>query len=391
MMQYPSEIQCALLLQQPIRNLEKIVRTFMSIIEAKEGFRFNVPESNPGLFYRLFAVGDLGREMMVTFELIPNPGDPAVFQQALGSAITGKMCPDVRQRLMRHRAMILVNVSQGVFGSVMQDPKLASFLSSVGVGQEGANLPMFQRRLSLCQLAARIAADETQPLLVHWTQSNQLLPGEIFDGYASADAPHALHIHPWLFGPQAMPGEKQKLGIRTFGARHFIGREIVIEPHELPFTANYETILAFLGVATASNGYIIPDGDTFGPEDRSLSYRVTWHDAEEGDVPTYALTPLFYREYGFVSEDHAPAENVIDERMPPAAIMPEDDEAKMELVNEWAEKRALAENMGGRFEVRSFQTPPPGTIDNRPVMPMIARPPITGSGLRTKIFGRKGQ
>ena len=42
-----------------------------------------------------------------------------------------------------------------------------------------------------------------------------------------------------------------------------------------------------------------------------------------------------------------------DDRMPPADLMPADEEAKMELANEWREKRALAEGIGGRFEVRS--------------------------------------
>lgn len=380
-MQYPNEIQCALLLEQPTNQLEQIVRNFLSVMEAKEGYQFNVPEVNPGIYYRLFG----GREWMITFELISNPGDPAVFQQALGSTITGQMCPDVRQRIMRHRAMILINVSQGVFGGVAKIPDVAKLFEEIGMRQEGASLPEFKQRLSLCQLAGRIAADIAPPTLVHWTQSNQLIPGEMFDDMAKEEAPYFLHIHPWLFGPQAGPGEKQKVGIRTFGARHFIGREIIIEPNELPFPANYQVIMAFLNIATTENGYVIPDGDTFGPEDRSLSYRVTWHDAEENDVALYELTPLLHREFDFVSEDHAPMQNVIDDRMPPASVMPESDEDKMALANEWAEKRAMAEGIGGHFEVRTFQL-----IPSTPE-PDHTRPSISGAGLRAKIFGRKGQ
>jgi hypothetical protein len=59
-------------------------------------------------------------------------------------------------------------------------------------------------------------------------------------------------------------------GLRTFGARHWLGREILIRPSVLPWAANLETIFAFLRLATMPGGYVIPDGDSFGPEDRSF-------------------------------------------------------------------------------------------------------------------------
>lgn len=375
---------------------------------------------------------------MVTFELIPKPGDPAVFQQALGSSITGILCPDVRERVMRHKGMILINVSHGFFGGAMQDPGIANMISSLSANFGGSTLPQFQRRLAICQLAARMAADATAPLLVHWTQSNQLIAGERFEEMAAEDAPNSLHIHPWLFGPPAPVEGKRLAGMRTFGAQHFIGREIVIEPNTLPIPANYQVILAFITVATMEDGYVIPDGDTFGPEDRSLSYRVTWNDAEAGDVPTYELTPLLHTKYGFQSDDLAPMGNAINDRAPPLDLMPEDDEEKMDLVNEWAEKRAMAEKAGAQFEVRRFApssqgsdptppppdqsgpqpqsttqvvalpvpsarpTSPPKSSDAQPPQPQSeqpslnsssgngdAEPAISGSALRAKIFGHK--
>ncbi len=196
-------------------------------------------------------------------------------------------------------------------------------------------------------------------------------------------APSPLHVHPYLFGSEAGAGDEPKLGIRTFGVRHFIGREVLIEPSALPWAANFETILAFIRVATTKNGYVIPDGDTFGPEDRSLSYRVVHREAEEGDVPLFELQPLMYREYGFVAEDYVPPDRVINDRSPPLAVMPEDDEAKMELVNEWREKRALAEGIGGRFEVRARGQGGGGTPPARP-----GGAPGAGFGNRPA-FGRK--
>lgn len=383
-MQFPNEIQAALLLPTPVPDLEGIVRDFLRVAEAKHGIRFNVPESRPGIFYRLFG----GDSVTVSFEAMAQPGNMEVFQQALGSPITGQLCPDVPERLAAHRAMILVTVSHGVMGGVMQMPQFAALFEQVGMRIEGASLPEFRQRLELCALASRLASDGSNPLLVHWTQSNQLLKPEVFDAMAAMGVPSPLHIHPWLFGTRAAPGEDQAVGIRTFGMRHFIGREVVIEPSTLPWAANYETILAFLRVATIPNGYVIPNGDCFGPDDGSQSYKVLWSDAAEGDVPLCELVPLMHREFDFVSPDYVPSENRIDDRSPPRELMPEDEDAGMELVNEWREKRALAEGIGGSFEVKNRDAPPRPQPPESPGPPRDPGPPsLSGTSLRARLFG----
>ena len=378
-MQYPNEIQAALLFDRRVDNLETMVRDFVRIEGARSGAQFNVPEAKPGSFYRLFG----GGEMMITLEYLDHPADPAVFQQTLASVITGIMCPDIRERLTRSRSHILVNVSHGAMGGVLQDAKIAAFLSQIDYRVPGASLPEFLRRMEVCALIARIVGDHVRPQAVHWCQSNQLIPGEAFDDAATMAAPSLLHVHPYLFGNARGEDGQPRIGIRTFGARHFIGGEVVVEPGPLPWAANYETILAFLRVATTQNGYLIPDGDTFGPEDRSLSYRVIHRAAEEGDVPVYELVPLMHREYGFVAEDYVPEDRAINDRSPPPELMPEDDEAKMELANEWREKRRLAEGIGGRFEVRARDgggEPPAGPGGGAPTFPR---------GIGQRVFGRK--
>lgn len=369
-MLFPNETQAALLFDQKVDNLEAIVKAFMRVEEARTGAQFNVPEAKPGVFYRLFG----GGEMMITLEYVDAPADLNVFKQPLGSPITGILCPDIRQRLTTNRSLILVNVSHGVLGN---SPQVERMMATLGRPPEGHSLPQFKRRLDVCALISRIVGDHATPQIVHWTQSNQLFPFETFETLAQMPLPGHLHIHPWLFGKTDAGGGEAKVGIRTFGARHFIGRELLIEPNVIPWAANFDTILAFLKVATGENGYVIPDGDTFGPEDRSLSYRVIHREAEEGDVPLYELVPLMHREFNFVADDFVPHENIIDDRAPPLALMPEDDEAKMELVNGWRESRAKAENFGARFEVRARDagptTPrpgggaPPPRFGNRPV------------------------
>jgi hypothetical protein len=364
-MQFPNEIQAALLFDRRVEALEAMVRNFMQVEEARTGTRFNVPESKPGTFYRLFG----GDELMITLEYLDHPANPAVFQQVLGSVVTGLMCRDIRERIATGKSHILVNVSHGVFGSLAEVHPL---LKEIDFPVAGANLPQFIRRLETCALIARIIGDHVPASAVHWTQSNQLYPGEMFEAAAELAAPSPLHVHPFLFGQGQGSDGEAKVGIRTFGARHFIGRELLIEPSVIPWSANFEVMLTFLRVAMADKGYIIPDGDTFGPEDHSLSYRVIHRDAAPNDVPLYELVPLLCREHGFVADDYVPRDRVIDDRSPPPELMPEDDEAKMELANEWRAKRKLAEGLGARFEIRArgdgpLPQPSPPAFGGRPV------------------------
>jgi hypothetical protein len=401
-MLYPNRVQAALLFDRPIADLEAMMRDFMRIEGMRSGAQFNVPEENPGRFYRLYNGAE---ELMITFEYLDRPCSTDLFRPALSSPFTGIATPDIRDRIARSGTHVLLEVSHGVFAGVEENPEIASFFETIGRASSGATQAQFTRRLGVLALMARIVTEHAMPLAVHWTQSDMLTSGELFDTLAAAnDAPGALHIHPFLFGPVAAAGEKALVGIRTFGARHWLGREIIIQPNVLPWAANLETVFAFLRVATMPNGYIIPDGDTFGPEDRSLSYRVLHHDQgasigyaepEPADLPFYELVPLKHVAHGFVAPEHVPEANVFPDRTFPAAIMPEDQDAKIALANEWAEKRKLAEGIGGRFEVRQAQeddAPPPP-----PPQPVIAPTPrqpglpsVSGRGLRAQMFGRKG-
>lgn len=402
-MLYPNRVQAVLLFDRPVRDLETIMRDFVRVEGMKSGAAFNVPEANPDRFYRLFNGAE---ELMLTFEYLDGPANVDAFRGALSSSFTGLATPDIRNRIARTQSHILVEASHGVMAGVEDDPKIAAMFAQLGMPRAGGSQAQFQRRLSVLALMTRIAAEHAMPLAVHWTQSDLLIGGEQCDAFAAMEPPSPLHIHPFLYGPQAAPDEAALVGIRTFGARHWLGREILIKPSVLPWTANYETILAFLRVATMANGYVIPDGDTFGPEDRSLSYRVLHHDIgadigyatpEPADVPMFELVPLKYVEHGFVAPDHVPDANAFDDRAFPAAIMPDDQEAKMAAANEWAEKRKLAEGIGGRLEVRAIgeagEAPPPAPPPASVIAPTASQPglpSLSGRGLRAQVFGRKG-
>lgn len=398
-MLYPNRIQAALLFDRPVRDLEAMMQQFMRIEGMRSGAEFYLSEANPGRFYRLYCGSE---ELMVTLEYLDRPCDAALFGPALSSPLTGIVTPDIRDRIARAYGHVLLEVRHGVFAGIEEDPKIAAMFAELGRPRSGATREQFERRLAVLTLMARIAVEHAMPLAVHWTQSDMLLKGEAFDAFAAAgDTPGPLHIHPFLFGPRPAPGEDARAGIRTFGARHWLGREIIIQPHVLPWAANFETILAFLRIATMPNGYIIPHGDTFGPEDRSQSYRVLHHDAgedigyaepEPADLPFYQLIPLKHVEHGYLAPEHVPDDRVIEPSAFPTDLMPVGQEEKMALANEWFQKRKLAEGIGGRFEVRHPDAPP-AAPPPPPVPPAPPEPGLTGAsgrGLRARVFGRKG-
>lgn len=400
-MLYPNRLQAALLFDRPVRGLDDMVRDFARIEGMKSGANFNIPESNPGRFHRLFNGAE---ELMLTFEYCDGPASFDAFRGALSSPFVGLACPDIRSRVTRAHSHILLEVSHGVMAGVEEDPKIAAMFAQLGVPKAGATQAQFQRRLAVLALMTRVVSDHAMPSAVHWTQSDLLIGGDQCDSFAAMEPPSPLHIHPFLYGP---PGEAGLVGIRTFGARHWLGREVLIKPSVLPWAANYETILAFLRVATMANGYVIPDGDTFGPEDRSLSYRVLHHDVgsdigylerEPADLPIYELVPMKHVAHGFIAPEHVPDENTINDRAFPPAIMPDDQDEKAALANDWAEKRKLAEGIGGRLEVRAFgigdgaPPPPPASPSVSVVTPtpsLPGAPSLSGRGLRAKVFGRK--
>jgi hypothetical protein len=356
-----------------LSSYEKIAGDCARLLAATYGQPFNRSEHNLGFFSRFFG----GDELMVTIEYLDHPPVMAVFEQSLGSVYTGILCPEARERLARSRSVILINVFHGVLAGEIQD-RFAGMFADIGFPRQGATLAHFRQRLKILANLSRVVLETEQPSVVHWTQSNQLVAGERWEVVAEGGAPGPVHVHPILFGHSETVDGKNLLGLRTFGARHFIGHEFIVEPHEIAWAANYQIALMILGMATMDNGYIIPDGDSIGPEDGSFSYRVKHRPASDGDVPLLELIPLMHREAGFVSPDYVPKERTIDDRSPPPALMPEDDEQKEQLTNEWREKRKLAEGLGGRLEVRAR--------GNAPLPPPNPRPGVFGG---RAIFGRK--
>ncbi len=367
---YPTEIQVALLFDRQIRSLDELVQTFIDSDTKENGTQYRLVEQKSTNYYLFYG----SNEQMISFEYINAPAQAAVFQQAVDSPVTRLMCPNATDAIVSHRSHILINVQHGAMGG----GEIQQMLAKMGMDVPGNGWPAFAKRLNYAARIASMALILPGAQLVHWTLSNQLFTPDAFLNAADGSPPGPLHVHPYLFGGGKDDRGEDLAGILTFGVRHFLGREVEILPNRLPWFANWEIIFTFMRLALADKGYVIPDGDTFGNEDRTISYRVRHMPIEEGQTPLYQLEPLFYEEYGFQSPDYVPPSRRIDHLKPPKSILPKAADERAELLDEWRSKQAMAEGVGGSFEVKLKGDAP---------MP----PPSSGVMNRLgRVFGRKG-
>ncbi|MEO0643128.1 MAG: hypothetical protein AAFY47_06885, partial [Pseudomonadota bacterium] len=297
-MKFPNRIQAALLLDRSFEDLDALTRDFARIAELKSGAAFSIPEHRPGAFTRLFGGG---ADLMVTFEYIPAPPQETVFEAALNSPVTTIRTPDMPERITDARSHILLDVSQSTLGALDLDPDKASFLQELGASALGATCDDFRRRLETLVLMVRVAIDHTRPSAIHWAQSDQLFDPETFEAAATDGFPGPLTVHPLLYSeadPSDAPGA---IGLRTFGARHWLGRELHVGPSVLPWSAAYRTLVEFCAASVAEDGGVTAHEQTYEPARGDEIWRVCHRElgedplaqaASHGAVAVYELEPL---------------------------------------------------------------------------------------------------
>jgi hypothetical protein len=344
-------VQAALLFDHPNPvHLDPLIASFVTAA-AKIGVRYKPIETNPGRFHRLYGDG-----VMITVEYVGGPAKPRLFDVALSTAFTRLTNPDARGLIARHQSHILVNVHHGV---IPPNPATAAFLAKIdtsGAFQVGQTLDHFRERLSLCATLSRLIHSVGKASLVHWTTSDQLPLGHVFDKLATGEVPNLLHIHPLLANCGKNAEGRDQVDIKTFGAKYFVGREIHVAPNPLPWQESLGLIFTFLKIATMKHGYVIPDGDTFGDDERSLSCRVRYI-PEDPAGPLYRLELLFSRKHGFVSADYVAPARTFDDRTVPADILSDLGRERFPVVEDMRATRHMAERIGGRLEVS--ETVPP--------------------------------
>jgi hypothetical protein len=306
MSRFPNFLQIALLYDsaEPI-DLNALQNAFLTSESNASGYKYNVVETNGRSFFRCF--GGRDANVMVFVEWVDKPGVRANFNAALGSVFNQISVPDAAALIEAHRGMLLINVHHGV---IPPSREIQTFMTQVGMGEEGQSLPQYQERLRVMGLLAAMATEISKPTLSHWTHTDFLAKPQAIKNFMSDKNPNPLHVHPL---PYRGPGTTQEQGIAglvTFGAAAFIGREIRVRPTQVPWNEAYQHALAFVALATLKNGYVIPDGDTFADEGDNFCYRVH-HTAEPlaragKQIPCYELEPLLNKQHGFRSSEYIP-------------------------------------------------------------------------------------
>jgi hypothetical protein len=348
---FPNALQVALLYDSadPI-DLNALQAAFLKS-ELNAGYKYNVVEADGRTYFRCF--GGQGSDVMVFVEWVDRPTARAKFNTALSSVFNQVLVPDAAALIDRHRGLLLINVHHGAMPPL---PEVNALLAKMGVGQAGQSLPQYRERLRVMGLLAAMATDINKPTLSHWTHTDVLAMPQAIKDFMWDSSPNLLHVHPMPFRGPGTTQEQGIAGVVTFGAAAYIGREIRVRPTEVPWLQAYEHALGFITVAIHKDGYVVPDGDTFGDDSHSFCYRVH-HTAEplfnaRAEIPCYELEPLLNKQHGFQSPDYVTRDRIVNIDAPQPEYVQLNGRAGREIVAEWRAKRQMAERVGGSFEVK---------------------------------------
>lgn len=348
MAKFPELIQTCILYDGDAKNFDSIIGLFLTAAGARS-WKFNQIERKPNLFYRLYG----GPKLMITVEKMPQPAAPEVFNETLNSPFTKLTAPTGRADISSHACHVIIEVRHGALATNGEMDKL---LDSIGYDGRGQSLNAFKQRLQICAELTNFALVVGPAILVHWTQSNQLLESETFKEAMKEDSPALLHIHPRLLAGKKSSDGKEQVAIVTYGAAHFVGQEIMVTESPVPWQASLANILVFLKLATMPNGYVIPDGDIFRPENEDFAYRVK-HRPRKGDVPPYyELQPCYHRQSGYKSADYILVGRDVNIHKSEKALFGSASPAGHKLVQEWRDKEKMAQAAGGQFNVKAALT-----------------------------------
>ncbi len=305
-------------------------------------------------------------DLQITVTYNDHPANHAVFANTLKSGLTNLMMKDASDRVQRHSSHVLIEIQHGVLGGMTDNPEISSFFKEVGLPQPGHTLPAFNLRIDVLAAAIRHIIKAHPASAVHWTQSNMLVAGEKIEKLLADDRPGLLTVHPIIFGTKAMPGFKElPVGIATLGAADYIGREIQVLPAPIPWIDLYQTIMAFIRLALMPNGYIIPDNDTFAPEDADFSYRVNHLSEKDSPLPDgspcYQLTLLYSKSHNYTSPDFHQRDLIPGGIAQAADMIKPHDDATRDQISDWQESEKLAQNAGGQFQVFKLRDKPQPT------------------------------
>jgi hypothetical protein len=350
---FPNSIQAAVLFEKKggffsrgkALQIEDLAKQYFDIQAAKSGHRYNIIEHVRGEVLQFYG----GNQLMIRLEFMNKQANKAVFAGTLASAFTRMALPEAEQLIDAHATHLLITVRHGVLPDLPTE--LMAIVNEAGI-KEGYSLEQFRERLDVCALLCNLAHDMAEASVVHWTQSNMLLKPNLIE--VGGQIPSIMHIHPRLFQDGETNGQPN-VGIVTHGAQHFVGREIEVRPNPIPWPENFQAALMFLAMAVTKNGYVIPDGDNFGVEGGDFSYKVKHvepsHSGEAAIPGSYQLDLRYSEKHKYRSPLHPKDGDVIDIDNPPLDLINPANPLDQEMMEEFQEKRARAERVGGQFRV----------------------------------------
>ena len=354
----------------------------MAMLE--QGLPLTVAQENES--FALFLGPD---ELHISVTFHANPADHSVFANTLRSGLTNMLVDDAPGRVQRHRSHVLIEIWHGVLGVATDNAEIAGLFDKIGMARPGHSLDQFNRGCEVLIEVCRHLMAVQPASVIHWTQSNMLIGGEKAEALFAQERPGMLTVHPIMFGAEAVRGHDEiPVGMMSLGAADYIGREIYITPAPVPWVDLYESVLAFIRLAVMPNGYIIPDGETFGIETGEFSYRVSHLEGADtvspDDAPCYQLSLLFHKQHGYTAPDFQRGDLVSGGIPEAAAILEAEGNGSSESVADWKDSERMATAAGGQFQIyrtESADAPSPrgpGPSGSRPVF-----------GKRTGTIGRK--
>ena len=358
--QYPREIQsCIMYDGNVVPNLLALSIGFCTQLSLLHSVVAQpVPHQCSENFVLIMGQNDLH----ITIEYIPAPANRDVMKSAMNSSFVRIGLPDVETLVDAQKSHILINVRHGVMPKM---DVLTDLMQQLDMPEQGADLESFMVRLNACALLTKEFC-KLDPLLIHWGQSDKLIKPEFYLAQTEMPMPCTLNVHPFLYGQSQNSDGSFNMGLRTFGIKHFIGREVIVLPSPVPWLEVWLNCLVFLNVATSPNGYIIPHGDTFGDEDGIMSMSVSHIEANtqaaESADPHYQLRVIKNTKHNYFANDYvdAPYDQYSPELMEQKYGLNSDEDSK--TLSGLNEAKAAADNAGIGYRIRP-------TPDANPAMP----------------------
>ncbi len=288
----PSKIESVLLYQEhETVEPQKILQHLNDCLK-KTDLSFEIVQLGAHGEFILMICGDLH----VLVSQTPTPLDMEGFNQTLVSSYTQMTLKNADEIVYRHRSHVFITVGNGV--PVPNNSDMQELLQKVEHQQSQSQ---FELKLTICKLMTSFFARKQLPTAVHWLQSNLLLPSETFLLLASDPFPVPLFVHPGLFSSRNAINEVPVLGLRTFGASHLIGYEIIFIEAPVPLGWLFERACNFVNIVR-DRGSLIPHGETFGA-DKSEIIRVRHRPASD-DRPAGEIELTLERSSEFELEEN---------------------------------------------------------------------------------------